>query len=223
MLIVKELGKTFLRKAALDNVSFSIAKGEVVGLVGPNGSGKTTLLNILMSVFDASSGLFQIPTGTKVGMAVSRMGFFNDMSVKNNIFLYAKLQGVEEAHALRVMNEFMIDFAGKQFGKLSAGMKQRVSLTIPFLRRNDLILLDEPSNHLDIDSILLLRKKILELKESGTAFLITSHVFSDLEKICTRILFLSGGKIFADRSTSELLQEFGTLEQAYTQQRDLFQ
>jgi ABC-2 type transport system ATP-binding protein len=69
--------------------------------------------------------------------------------------------------------------------------------------------------HLDIDSILILRSKILELKKQGVSFLITSHIFSDLEKICGKILFLRSGKLNADRSTRELIQEFGTLEDAY--------
>jgi len=78
-----------------------------------------------------------------------------------------------------------------------------------------LVLLDEPSNHLDIDSIIILRSKILSLSQKGVAFLITSHIFSDLEKVCSRILLLKCGRLVADRTTEGLVREYGSLEAAY--------
>lgn len=215
MLIVNSISKRFSNKLVLNQVGFSINSGEICGLVGPNGSGKTTLLNILMGMLKPTAGTFQILDGMKVGMAVSRKGFFNDMSVRDNILLIARLANIEKAQALRTMDEFMIDFGKSQFGQLSAGMKQRVALLIPFLASNDLILLDEPSNHLDIDSIFVLRSKILDLKKRGVSFLITSHILSDLEKVCDRILFLKAGVLQIDSPTSGLIEEFGTIENAY--------
>lgn len=215
MLVIKSLSKRFADKLVLNQISFSIGSGSICGLFGPNGSGKTTLLNILMGMIHATSGTFQVAKGIKVGMSVSRKGFFNDMSVRDNIFLIAKLLGVPIPLVHKTMDDFMIDFGRLQFSQLSAGMKQRVSLLIPFLDNNELILLDEPSNHLDIDSMLILRKKILEFNEKGVSFLITSHILSELEKVCDRILFLKGGEIKFDRYTSELIQEYSTLENAY--------
>jgi ABC-type multidrug transport system ATPase subunit len=150
-----------------------------------------------------------------MGMSISRKGFFDDMTTEKNLFLFAMLLGVTQTKVRETMKEFAIDFGNVRFGKLSAGMKQRVSLIPPFIRHNDLILLDEPSNHLDVDSILKLRATILRLKHSGVAFLITSHIFSDLEKICDRILFLKNGKLVTDSATDKLIQEYGDLESAY--------
>src|SRR5690606_23418044 len=108
-----------------------------------------------------------------------------------------------------------IDFGHLSYGRLSAGMKQRVSLVYPFAMVNDLVLLDEPTNHLDIDSILLLRRKIIALKQAGVAFLLASHVVSDLERVCDQIIFLRNGRILENQPLGELLKNFGSLEDAY--------
>jgi len=212
---VSNISKRFGKKTALNGVSFTIEHGEIVGLIGPNGSGKTTLLNILMGMIKPTGGAFQVKDNAKVGMAVSRNGFFDDMTVLKNVMVQAELLEVKEVDVLKVMDYFSIDFSEMRFGKLSAGMKQRVALVMPFIRNNDLIYLDEPSNHLDIDSILTLRSKILHQKELGTAFLIASHILSDLEKICDRIVFLRAGELVGNSLTHELMQKYGNLEEAY--------
>lgn len=215
MLNAIRLTKSFKNKKVIEGVNFSISKGEIVGLVGPNGSGKTTLLNILMGMIKPTSGSFNIAKGAKVGMAVSRKGFFSDMTVKKNLMLYSKLLNVEEDKVWQMMSDFSIDFGEIRFDKLSAGMKQRVSLVLAFSCDNNLILLDEPTNHLDIDSIIKLRSIVLKLKELGVSLLITSHIFSDLEKTCDRILFLKNGRLVRDTTTIELIHKFGDLERAY--------
>jgi ABC-2 type transport system ATP-binding protein len=215
ILNIHNLSKKFSNKLVLNGINFTMSSGEICGLVGPNGSGKTTLLNILMGMLKPTLGSFQLRDGLKVGMSVSRKGFFSDMSVWDNILLMAKLANVEVCRVSKTMDDFLIDFRKFPYGKISAGMKQRVSLIIPFLTNNELILLDEPFNHLDIDSILILRNKISQLKEEGVSILITSHILSDLEKICDRILFLKDGELQLDRSTLALIQEFGTIENAY--------
>ncbi len=196
-------------------MTFSIKEGEIVGLVGPNGSGKTTLLNILTGMIRPDSGDFHLKDGIKAGMAISRNGFFNDMTAEQNVTLYGKLQKAERRRVADLLKEFNVDFGAVQFGELSAGMKQRIALLIPFLTDNHLIFLDEPSNHLDIDSLLILRNKILDLKKRGVSFLITSHNFTDLERVCDRIMILQDGQLVADRSTDLLIQQFGSLEEAY--------
>jgi len=216
MLTISSLTKSFGSRRALENVSFSVTKGEIVGIVGPNGSGKTTLLNLLMNLIFPSSGSFQFNGNVRIGMSVSRSGFFEDMTVSDNLLLHAKVSAVPESRVKTAMEEFSIDFGGELFRKLSAGMKQRVSLAMGFLDDYDLILLDEPSNHLDIDSILRLRGRITGLRDSrATSFLITSHILSDLEKICDRIIFLKAGRLIWIAATAEMLNKYGNLEEAY--------
>lgn len=209
------LSKSFGDKAVLKNISFSTGQGEIVGLVGPNGSGKTTLLNIITGMIKMNAGSFYFKEGVSVGMSISRKGFFNDMTVYENIMMYSKLMGVRKEEVQQKMELFMIDYGKMRFGKLSAGMKQRVSLLLAFLGQKDLIILDEPSNHLDVDSILLLRSMILKLKAENVSFLITSHIFSDLEKVCDRMLFMKDGHIVTNATTSSLIQDHGDLEKAY--------
>jgi ABC-2 type transport system ATP-binding protein len=209
--VTKKLGN----KTVLNEFNLSIQPGEAVGIIGPNGSGKTTLLNILMGTIKPSSGGFTIQNEVKMGMSVSRKGFFNDMSALNNILLYARLNGVTLQTVEELLQEFNIDFGKTTYGSLSAGMKQRVSLVTGLVVDANIVLLDEPFSHLDIDSIFVLRDLICKRKKQGVSFLLTSHIFSDIEKICDRIIFLKQGEIIQTSLTAELLETHGTLEQAY--------
>lgn len=212
---VVDLSKNYANKPVLNQVSFGLSKGQVLGIIGPNGSGKTTLLNIIMGMMRPLSGIVRIADSVRIGMSVSRKGFFDDMSVEKNLMLFARLHNISEKAVRETMMEFGIDFGHLSYGRLSAGMKQRVSLVYPFAMVNDLVLLDEPTNHLDIDSILLLRRKIIALKQAGVAFLLASHVVSDLERVCDQIIFLRNGRILENQPLGELLKNFGSLEDAY--------
>lgn len=215
MLKVSLLEKKFGNKIIVNKISFALGESEVVGIIGPNGSGKTTLLNIIMGMLAPTSGSVHFESTRNVGMAVSRNGFFGDMTVMDNLLIYAKLGGAGREKVISICNEFGIDYGSVQFNQLSSGMKQRVTLVLAFLFESKIILLDEPSNHLDIDSLLTLRNKILQDQAKGVSFLVTSHVFTDLEKICNRILFLKNGNLVGDRATVDLLHEYGSLEEAY--------
>lgn len=217
MLQVNALCKSYRQHAVLRRVSFSIGKNEIVGLIGPNGSGKTTLLNILMGIVLPTSGSFGFAPSVTLGTSVSRMGFIGDMSVRDNLITFAELGGLSSTAVDAVLHDFNIDFARMRFAQLSAGMKQRVSLAFAFLFNSNLILLDEPSNHLDIDSLIHLRNRITTQRQHGTSLLITSHILSDLEQVCDRILFLQRGTLVADRRKDDLVHEFGSLEAAYLQ------
>lgn len=216
MLEVTSLKKTFGPKVVLDDISFAIGSGEIIGVVGPNGSGKTTLLNVLMGMLLPSYGGFKIANNIKVGMSVSRKGFFEDMTVMDNLLIYSKM-GLFSSEGIRAaLKKFSIDYENVMYSKLSAGMKQRVSLVLPFISHCDLIILDEPTNHLDVDSIIKLREEIMDLKNRKlSSFLFTSHILSDLEKVSDRIIFLKSGKIINNSATSSLLHHYGTLEEAY--------
>lgn len=217
MLNVTALSKKFQSKQVLKDISFSITSGEIVGLIGPNGSGKTTLLNILMGILYPSSGSIKADPHIKVGMAVSRMGFFDDMTAEDNLSMYFDLAGIknDKERLEWLMNYFLIDYKTVKYGKLSAGMKQKVSLLMAFLDNYDLTYLDEPTNHLDVDSIFLLRSFLAQKRNEGCSFLVSSHILTDLEKICDRILFIKDGIIIAKETTSELIKEYGTVEDAY--------
>ena len=215
LLLSQNLSKSFAHKKVLSNIEFSIGQGEIIGLIGPNGSGKTTLLNILLGMMQPQSGSFTTRKDLKIGMAIARKGFFDDMTVAKNIRHHAALLGLDQKRIDECLTVFSIDYLHARYSTLSSGMKQRVSLLLAFARHNDLIFLDEPTNHLDIDSILNLRSLILKEKAARTSFLITSHTLSDIEKICDRILFLKHGVLVQNALTDDLLMTYGDLEQAY--------
>lgn len=209
------ISKNIKKKVILDTISFKIGEGEIIGIIGPNGSGKTTLLNVLTGSLKADSGMYRFTEKLKISASISRKGFFEDMSVKHNLMLFAALEGVKYLEKIAERNIFEIDYFDKRYGILSAGMKQRVALTIPFWSHKDIVLLDEPTNHLDIDSIIVLRNEMLRLKTEGISFIITSHFSSDFEKTCDRILFIKQGSILYDNSCKEILEQYHDIENAY--------
>jgi ABC-2 type transport system ATP-binding protein len=213
---INGLLKVFNNKKALQNINFSIKSSEIVGLVGSNGSGKSTLLNIIAGIVKPTNGAIWKRPKLKLGMSVSRRGFFSDMSVNNNLLLYQSLiENFDSNHLndfIRLMN---IDFLDKRFGQLSAGMKQRVSLALAFMQNQDLILLDEPGNHLDVDSLISLKNLIVTKMKAGTSFLIASPVLTDLERVCDRLVFLKDGQIINSSSVEVLLEKYSTIEEAY--------
>lgn len=212
---INDVSKNYGINCVLNKVSFTVNSNEIVGIIGPNGSGKTTLLNVIMGLVRVDSGTVSINHKNQINAAVSRKGFFEDMSVLNNLKMYASLNFLPFSEVELVLGLFEIDFAKSPFGKLSAGMKQRVALALAFIGSHKLILLDEPTNHLDIDSILILRKVIDDTRKSGTAFLIASHILTELEKLCDRVLFIRKGKIESIYSMNEIERDYSSLEEAY--------
>ncbi|MBX2914309.1 MAG: ATP-binding cassette domain-containing protein [Cyclobacteriaceae bacterium] len=211
MIEVTSISKSFKKNKVLGEVNFSVGPGEIVGIIGPNGSGKTTLLNLIMGLLKPDSGT--ISCNHTLSAAVSRKGFFEGMTVEDNLKVYTELKKLHSSEISRVVELFDIDYTNITFSKLSAGMKQRVALAQAFIGNYSLILLDEPTNHLDIDSILKLRKAIEARKKNGTAFILTSHILTELEKLCDRVLFLFHGNIV--KSISATPAGFTNLEEEY--------
>lgn len=202
LLEVNDVSKTIGKKKILENVSFNLKKGKVLGLIGNNGAGKSSLLK-------AITGLYRIDTGyigingldlTKepfealkhVGATIENNEFYDFLSGYDNLYIYsdnkddifntASFVGIKE-----VMN--------KKVKTYSLGMKTRLSLAIALINNPDLIILDEPTNGLDPSGVIEFRNKILTLKESGKGILISSHILSDLEKICDDVIFIDSGRI----------------------------
>ena len=214
MLRVENITKEFKGKKVLNSVSMSVDSNEIVGIIGPNGSGKTTLLNIICGFVKPNAGTIHLGT-QRLAMSISRRGFFNEMSVQKNLEMYARLAGASREQLDKALQDFEIDYASKQFGKLSAGMQQKVSLAFAFMTGANLILLDEPLTHLDVNAIIKLRALIQRRKQEGVSFLIASHILSDLEQVCDRIYFFRRGEVIHTGVVKDLLSTYDTLENAY--------
>ena len=209
----QKLEKTHQKvKVAVDNLSFTANRGEIFGLLGPNGAGKTTTLRMLATLIRPDEG-----DATLDGVSVvkdpdtvrSRVGFLTgelkleDFFTPNYLFdFFASLHGVDPATAAarkaELFGKFGIDeFAEVKVGNLSTGMKQKVSLVISVVHDPDVIIFDEPTNGLDVLTAKVVKDFLLELRERGKTIILSTHIFSLVEKLCDRVGVIIGGRMVA--------------------------
>ena len=209
----KQLEKTNQKvKVAVDGLSFTANKGEIFGLLGPNGAGKTTTLRMLATLIRPDEG-----DATLDGISVvkdpdavrSRVGFLTgelkleDFFTPNYLFdFFSSLHGVDPAVAAErkaeLFGKFGIDrFAEVKVGNLSTGMKQKVSLVISVVHDPDVIIFDEPTNGLDVLTAKVVTDFLLELRERGKTVILSTHIFSLVEKLCDRVGIIIDGRMVA--------------------------
>ena len=196
----------------MDGLSFTANKGEIFGLLGPNGAGKTTTLRILATLIRPDEG-----DATLDGISVvkdpdavrSRVGFLTgelkleDFFTPNYLFdFFSSLHGVDPATAAarkaELFGKFGIDrFAEVKVGNLSTGMKQKVSLVISVVHDPDVIIFDEPTNGLDVLTAKVVTDFLLELRERGKTVILSTHIFSLVEKLCDRVGIIIDGRMVA--------------------------
>lgn len=223
ILEVSGLTKKYGEFTAVDNISFSIKEGEIVGFLGPNGAGKTTTIQMLLDLITPTSGsisYFGKPFPKEREYCLSHMGFASAysrlqqrMTVKENLSIYAGLYGISdsEKRIKELLSLLEIEqLANNLFWHLSSGQKTRVILAKALLNRPKLLLMDEPTASLDPD----IAHKVVELIESlqkkeGVAILYTSHDMVEISRICDRVIFLDHGKIVAENTPLGLTKMMG--------------
>lgn len=212
VLEVKKLKKTFGSFTAVDDISFNIKEGEIVGILGPNGAGKTTTIQMLLSVLTPTSGeivyfgknlkahreeiLEQVNFSTTYTSLPWRLTVHENLTFASYFYdITNRKKRVEEIIELFKLQ----DFAGKSIRQLSAGQNTRVNLAKAFLNHPKILLLDEPTASLDPDIASYLRKVILQRKKDYDMSVIwTSHNMTEVEEMCDRVVFINKGKIIAD-------------------------
>ena len=197
-------------KVAVDNLSFTAYEGEVFGLLGPNGAGKTTTLRMMSALVKPDQGDVLVEGSSVVKNPAevrSKIGFLTselkleEFFTPNYLFsFFAELHGVEKAEAMerkqQLFERFGItEFAEVKVGNLSTGMKQKVSLVISIVHNPDIIIFDEPTNGLDVLTAKVVTDFLLELKEQGKTIIVSTHIFSLIEKICDRVGVIIDGKM----------------------------
>ncbi len=224
ILHVHELTKVFNGIVAVDRVSFSISRGEIVGLLGANGAGKTTTLQLILGLIRPTSGRIEI-FGKEIERhrieILSRMNFSSvgvnlppNLTVWENLWLFAQLYAVPRAEERVAEVLELLEIAhlrDARTGRLSSGEMTRVNLCKALLNDPELLLLDEPTASLDpniADKVRRLLRRIQ--RERQIAMLYTSHNMRDIEEVCDRILFLYHGRIIAEGSPQEILDHFRT-------------
>ena len=208
VLEVKNIRKMYGKQCVLDNVSFSVKEGEIVGLVGPNGAGKTTVMKIIAGLIPNYSGEVYIKgrnirENTKmkkkrVGCVIETPGFYPNLSGYENLKFFAEISGLENMNEIDdIVKVLRLDNAiHKKAGKYSLGMKQRIGIAQAALTYPPLLILDEPTNGLDPNIIPEIRRFIKDIaKQKKCSVLISSHVLSELDIMCNKIVFLQKGKI----------------------------
>lgn len=216
------LVKRFGESTALDGLSFTVAAGESLGLLGVNGAGKTTAMNLLLGLTTPTSGSVRmfgkdlwkhrIEILKKVNFSSAYTNLPSNLLVWQNLAVFARLYGVANPkqridHLLELLD--ITHLRKSVNGRLSAGESTRVNLAKALLNEPRLLLLDEPTASLDPDIADRVRKLLRRLqKETGLSILYTSHNMRDIEEVCDRLVFLHGGRVLAEGTPGEVHERF---------------
>lgn len=207
LLEVNKINKSYGSKKAMDDISFEVEAGRIVGLIGPNGAGKSTTMRAITGLMSYSSGNIQfdgqpITFGNhnaldKIGNLIEYPAIYPNLTALEHLKLYA-MDTKNPADFATLMKKTQID--GENFGKrkaknFSLGMKQRLGIAIALIRNPKLVILDEPMNGLDPQSVHDLRRLIRDLADDGVAFLISSHLLDELQKLVDDVVIINHGKI----------------------------
>ena len=209
ILKLNNLTKHFGPVKAVNDLSFTIEKGNVYGILGPNGSGKSTTLGIVLNVVNKTSGEFQWFDGNmtthnalkKVGAIIERPNFYPYMTAKQNLELVCKIKNVEHANIdekLEIVG--LLDRKNSKFSTFSLGMKQRLAIASALLNKPEILILDEPTNGLDPQGIHQIREIIRKIASMGTTILLASHLLDEVEKVCSHVVIIRKGvKLYSGR------------------------
>lgn len=206
---VKNISKIYGEQKALDAISFSIKKGEIVGFLGPNGAGKSTLMKILTTYIQADSGTAMVnnfdvnsqqqKVQQSVGYLPEHNPLYLDLYVKEYLEFNASVYGTDKKRILEVIQlTGLTPEANKKIGQLSKGYRQRVGLATALLHNPDVLILDEPTTGLDPNQLVEIRELIKNIGKDKTVFLST-HIMQEVEAICDRVIIINKGKIVDDR------------------------
>jgi len=214
------LFKRFGEQQVLNGFSLQVARGDVVGLLGPNGCGKSTVLNIICQLLQADAGQVQLAgqpmieqsvhARTRIGYCPQQSALYPDLFPQENIQFFARLYGVpaaqRSARVAELMERFsLVPYAATRSGLLSGGWQQRLSLAVALVHRPELLVLDEPTVAVDVEARMDLWHLIEGLRDGGTTILLTSHHLAEAQRLCNRVALMRYGKVVAEGSVPELI------------------
>ena len=211
---VQNISKTYGNQKALNNISFTIKKGEIVGFLGPNGAGKSTMMKILTTYISSSNGValvndFNVNTNQKsvqqsVGYLPEHNPLYLDMYIKEYLAFNANIYNVNKERIEEVIKlTGLTDEAHKKINQLSKGYRQRVGLANALLHNPDVLILDEPTTGLDPNQLVEIRELIKNVGKDKTIFLST-HIMQEVEAICDRVIIINKGELVIDTQLSDL-------------------
>ncbi|OCT11196.1 ABC transporter [Paenibacillus pectinilyticus] len=225
---LRNVTKIFKNQRGIHEVNMTVQRGDIYGFFGPNGAGKTTVMKIMTGLTQAKQGemkLFGYDVKTQYEQAMAKVGVlietaeaYTYMSGRRNLEQAARLYpGVGKQRIDEVLEIVdLTPFQHEKVGGYSLGMKQRLGLAAAMLSKPELLILDEPTNGLDIEGMVHIREIILKLaREEQITFLISSHLIHEMELMCNRIGIIHQGRLVREGLVSELIQGSPSLEAAY--------
>ena len=219
IVLVRRLVKRYGSLVALDHFDLDIRRGEIFGLLGPNGSGKTTAINCMLALLTYDKGQIQLfgePMGPeridlkrRIGVVPQEVAVFDELTVRENIDCFCALYVGDRAQRSKLVNEAIAfagleDYAAFRPGKLSGGLKRRLNIACGIAHKPDLIFFDEPTVAVDPQSRNAILEGIVRLRDEGATVVYTSHYMEEVERICTRLMIMDGGRVLAQGTADEL-------------------
>ena len=221
---VSNMTKLYKNGRGVKNIDLTLEPGDIVGLLGPNGSGKTTIMKVIVGLCHATDGTAEVfghsierdyeAAAKHIGALIESPALYYNLSAEKNLRLAARVRGASSEDIARVLALVRLDrYARDKVARFSLGMKQRLGLALALLGSPDLLVLDEPTNGLDIEGTVEVRELILRLAaERGHAFLIASHLASEIERTCNKVAIIHEGELLSFVSVTEAVRRAPTLE-----------
>lgn len=219
VLHLDHMSKVYSNGRGAKNITFTVQRGEVVGLLGPNGSGKTTIMKAVTGLCSPTSGKVTVfgadavdqreEALAKVGALIEQPALYENLTAWDHLVMAGRYYpNVDEARMDKVLEIVgLAPYKKERCGKFSLGMKQRMGLALALLSEPELMILDEPTNGLDIEATVEIREIIIRLaKEKGVTFLVASHLASEIEKMCSKVMVLYEGEMLSCDSKEEALR-----------------
>ncbi|MFP4024653.1 MAG: ABC transporter ATP-binding protein [Thiohalospira sp.] len=222
IIVAKNLTKKYDDFIAVNDLTFSVKKGEVFGFLGPNGAGKTTTINMLIGMAKITSGniYYNGEDLTKnikkaqeiIGVVADESNLYDEMSGYDNLCFCGSLYGLtktdRETKAKELLKKFQLsEAANKKFKAYSKGMKRKLTIAAALIHHPQILFLDEPTTGIDVASVRQIREMIKKLNENGTTVFLTTHYIEEAERLCDRVAFINNGKIIKIDTVNNLLNE----------------
>ena len=227
LIIARGLTKRYGEFVAVDNIDFTVSRGESFGFLGPNGAGKSTTMRIISSTLQRTSGEISIlgkdpnehgpQIRAHLGVVPQQDHLDNQLTVAENLYIYGRYFGLSKKFIRPKVDE-LLEFAQLEEKRdvkveaLSGGMKRRLTIARALVSEPEILMLDEPTTGLDPQARHILWDRLFRLKEQGVTLLITTHYMDEAEQLCNRLIVMDKGKIMAEDSPMELIKKYSTKE-----------
>jgi len=210
-----DLTKTFNGFKAVDNVSFSVKKGEIFGFLGPNGAGKTTTIKAILGLIHTNSGKIkinnydikenEIEAKRSIGYLPERVSFYENLTPLQTLHFFCELQDVDKSGARELLDEVgLSDAIDRKVGNFSKGMLQLLGIAQTMIGEIPVYIFDEPMSGLDPRWVKIVREMILKLNQKGATIMFSSHILSEVQNLCDRVVIINKGKIIAKDTVDNL-------------------